>query len=573
LGWIIDNQIVSKDDLPTWFATLFSLNCFIACGYLVFSLWFALHCSIITQSLGTRMLINFARLSLPDKETIKRLRVHFYDAGLSALTELPGLGGRHKDHGTKPQGSQASSSSTGPPQAQSSIDTGRKDDSDIDFERHLRLWLCESKQWISYEAYSRACMIIGMNETLQALTYNIMANVWDASPVCTSVSVVAAKLLSYHCLQIDVGVIRDCGRHMQILFVLEILPPMLALCVLYWIQFGGRRCDPWMTFSGCLVFVLHAGWMLYVARLLREGKHELARHAEKLVDSESDGSSEESTADVESGYHRSQPDLEKRFPVVVTPISVIHLEQPELGKAQGQDTLSAPVQNLPARIVRRFTLWMAVCYIASGVVYALSVEYEKEVGSRNSTSPDGDVPTLAAGRQLNVEWPEPSSLFEVSSLQCLGGRVLIRDAFATYVAERRGDARLGALRDLGAANVAAVLCQAHGCDALTSPPGAGPWLLGPLERCLGGSAGADAQEVPVPPSWRLAAQGASRAGTERPSASPRCGGTPRGRCARASGCSRVGAFAMPGLPRAELGEHPRATTTSGRCTWDRGAAT
>merc|ERR1712187_383436 len=49
-----------------------------------------------------------------------------------------------------------------------------KNDSDTDYERHLRRWIIERGAWMSYDAYCRACIVVGMNQMLQALAYNIL---------------------------------------------------------------------------------------------------------------------------------------------------------------------------------------------------------------------------------------------------------------------------------------------------------------------------------------------------------------------------------------------------------------
>ena len=36
----------------------------------------------------------------------------------------------------------------------------QEDDDDTDFEKHLRRWICMRGHWLSYDAYSRACMVV-----------------------------------------------------------------------------------------------------------------------------------------------------------------------------------------------------------------------------------------------------------------------------------------------------------------------------------------------------------------------------------------------------------------------------
>ncbi|OLQ01750.1 hypothetical protein AK812_SmicGene15435 [Symbiodinium microadriaticum] len=64
LQWITSSDIVAAPDVkywPPWYSTVFVISCFSSVGYLLFSLWFAMMCSVTCQSLGTRLRINFAR--------------------------------------------------------------------------------------------------------------------------------------------------------------------------------------------------------------------------------------------------------------------------------------------------------------------------------------------------------------------------------------------------------------------------------------------------------------------------------------------------------------------------------
>lgn len=91
LQWITSSDLVVVQDMenwPTWYSTIFVICCFSSVGYLLFSLWFAMHCSITATALGTRMRLNFTRLSLPDNRAISKLKVALVSGTMWHLSML-----------------------------------------------------------------------------------------------------------------------------------------------------------------------------------------------------------------------------------------------------------------------------------------------------------------------------------------------------------------------------------------------------------------------------------------------------------------------------------------------------
>ncbi|CAK0805778.1 unnamed protein product, partial [Prorocentrum cordatum] len=95
ISWYTENGIVSSP-LPKWFATLFLISNFCAVGYLIFSVWLAMHASIIAHSVGVRLLTSFARLSIPSKAELDSMRTSIYpflqtflDLGARLLSSAP----------------------------------------------------------------------------------------------------------------------------------------------------------------------------------------------------------------------------------------------------------------------------------------------------------------------------------------------------------------------------------------------------------------------------------------------------------------------------------------------------
>ncbi|CAK0843066.1 unnamed protein product [Prorocentrum cordatum] len=56
ISWYTGNGIITAG-LPRWFATLFLINNFCAVGYLIFSVWLAMHASIVAHSISVGLLL------------------------------------------------------------------------------------------------------------------------------------------------------------------------------------------------------------------------------------------------------------------------------------------------------------------------------------------------------------------------------------------------------------------------------------------------------------------------------------------------------------------------------------
>lgn len=93
ISWYTDNGMM-ESKLPTWFQTLFLISNFCAVGYLIFSVWLAMHASIACHSIGVRLLTSFARLSIPTRRELDRIHVsitpfldRFLSLGQKALSK------------------------------------------------------------------------------------------------------------------------------------------------------------------------------------------------------------------------------------------------------------------------------------------------------------------------------------------------------------------------------------------------------------------------------------------------------------------------------------------------------
>eukprot|EP00928_Gymnodinium_smaydae_P031761 TRINITY_DN23209_c0_g1_i1.p1 TRINITY_DN23209_c0_g1~~TRINITY_DN23209_c0_g1_i1.p1 ORF type:complete len:1082 (-),score=218.88 TRINITY_DN23209_c0_g1_i1:23-3268(-) len=316
MTWFSDNAIMDNDAVPEWFATLFLISNFCACGYLIFSVWLAMHASIASQSIGTRLLTSFARLSIPTVRELQEIQVPFFypmvDKLLGVGRQLGAVrskGGDKADvqepedtavrprpatgswrFGSAPRQSPlhpvaelqparsvaelattAMGSAAEPPAGLSSFASSKAASpahlGDIDRYEHFRRFLCEQRRWLSYDAYARVCMSLGMNQMLQALAYYIIGEVGRKSTAAAIFSFLGVKMLALQILRLDVRPGNEgCSQRFYVM-TLHVLPSILASCVLY---------APLSTVTRSLMatpsFLLHALWLVYIGSEINPSK-------------------------------------------------------------------------------------------------------------------------------------------------------------------------------------------------------------------------------------------------------------------------------------------------------------
>merc|ERR1712226_348062 len=91
VGWYVENKLFQAA-LPEWYCTLFHISNFCCVGYLVISVWLAMHASVVSHSMGVRLLTGYARLPIPKREELHSIRVSMTPFLKAAMANLRGSG-------------------------------------------------------------------------------------------------------------------------------------------------------------------------------------------------------------------------------------------------------------------------------------------------------------------------------------------------------------------------------------------------------------------------------------------------------------------------------------------------
>eukprot|EP00927_Polykrikos_kofoidii_P049938 TRINITY_DN4390_c1_g1_i1.p1 TRINITY_DN4390_c1_g1~~TRINITY_DN4390_c1_g1_i1.p1 ORF type:complete len:1133 (-),score=208.76 TRINITY_DN4390_c1_g1_i1:61-2979(-) len=253
-----------------------------------------MYAAIASRSIGTRLLTSFARLSLPRKRDLDRIKVPLF---FSFENVKNSVFGRRKAANAASVGATTSSGvrlNLEPPlssAAYSSTGTVLTDEAaqaEEDDEQHFRRFLQELPRWLSYDVCSRVCMSFGMNQMLQALSYYVLGIIWHRSPLAAGTSFIAVKMLALLVLWLDVGDHSNSTVDLAALIFLHLAPPVLGAFLLYstispWILFSGatntshRSYKAALSLLATLCFLGHAGWLWYMSSVMDRAGTKLSK--------------------------------------------------------------------------------------------------------------------------------------------------------------------------------------------------------------------------------------------------------------------------------------------------------
>lgn len=168
---------------PPWLHWLYAITTCGALLYFLLSVWLAMHASIAAHSFGVRLLTQFVRLPVPNKEQIdsaRNMATDFEGMGMSDLLRIPAVRQQLRrlneamDDSGSPDDDPTSDSGSGCG-GDSSEAIGVPNDHSASapavLPSHLKLFRKLQTNWQAYDAYARVCMTMGTNQLLQAVCY------------------------------------------------------------------------------------------------------------------------------------------------------------------------------------------------------------------------------------------------------------------------------------------------------------------------------------------------------------------------------------------------------------------
>lgn len=267
-----------------------------AVGFLLLSLWLSIHASVASHSIGVRLLAGFARLTIPTRKELDELAqaplMPVLERFLALGRRVLAGGAPEKEtaqgkEGESEQNVRGGEGASAPAPGRSGLTSGR--DSGAfqptnlpvaaagtalqegfkmmqDRDSHFRRFVQEQQKWLSYDAYARVCMGLGINHLLTGFCYYLIGEVApEVSAVCVA-CVVGLQCLSVLLLRLDVAEIEQTPNMTLVVLVCVFFPPIYVSVVT---QPKVGLDQNWAAVFSTLACFLHAAWLIFIWSKLR----------------------------------------------------------------------------------------------------------------------------------------------------------------------------------------------------------------------------------------------------------------------------------------------------------------
>mmetsp|Transcript_67313 Transcript_67313/g.209032 ORF Transcript_67313/g.209032 Transcript_67313/m.209032 type:complete len:1092 (+) Transcript_67313:98-3373(+) len=207
---------------PEWLLWLYMISLAGAFLFLLMSLWFAMHASVVAQSNAVRLLTQLVRLPVPSWEQIEATRTYSYafeGVPAAATLRVPLL------H-TISEGSQAGPGGIGAPDAADPWGLERRGHDIYELQRraltsnrHIRLVQEAMRQWQAYDAFARLSMTTGTLLLCLALSHYVLGYILiqDGAPWAAWATVMVFLGVATTLMQLDLSMTAREKRTSQVL--------------------------------------------------------------------------------------------------------------------------------------------------------------------------------------------------------------------------------------------------------------------------------------------------------------------------------------------------------------------
>lgn len=553
---------------PDFVLEIFLISNICAIGYLLFAVWLSLHASVAAHALGVEFLLESSRLTIPSPENLRQMRqntsifrhVHalFADASRPpvpgqqlALQNNPAFSPSASSTGAAPstralatkkfvteedfdlqdaeltriQGQGVPLENAGPGKLPLSLDK------DMNTMEHRHRFAESHRSWLRFDAYSRVCMAMGINQMLQALSYFIIGPVQQKRPSSALISLFSIQVIALLLLKLDLrnteaepdepddpedsddsrGSFMAVGskdisvaswRDLVLTLSTFSLAPLWTTLALWAHRFTTQKHLLSISVTPC--FFLHAMWLYLVLKTVSPNEGELLPTRLRTV-----GYLDIFTKDILAptdwdeflkggtavGKKRSRESPSAPVPTLSRRLGQGDGTSRPSPSEKASHMYSKSGESVPWLVVRRFTKAMILMWVLGGFAHFVhTIDESWEVYQRDENE-EGE--KTGEPRRLAAVWPEPARFFEVTSLHCNASHVSFASPLALYSASRQdGEAAVGPLAPSGGPDAHAVMCREEGgCHALA--PRQGAWHLEPVT-------GDTVSQVALPHDWRMA---------------------------------------------------------------------
>ncbi|EER16445.1 hypothetical protein Pmar_PMAR021043 [Perkinsus marinus ATCC 50983] len=167
VGFFYEGRL-PEDGTPAWLVWLWGMHLICAIFFLLLSVWFAIHASIVAQTFKARVLTQWMRLPIPGEDEINPIAARLQDyetSGVKRMFRIPVVGyyipGKKYTTGVEAKEAfPAQLNTEDPDAAEYNV-----------FVEHFYLYNKLQEHWNGFDAYARVCMVLGANQFLHVISY------------------------------------------------------------------------------------------------------------------------------------------------------------------------------------------------------------------------------------------------------------------------------------------------------------------------------------------------------------------------------------------------------------------
>jgi hypothetical protein len=258
-------------DVPSWLFWLWAMSLGSAIVCLFLSVWFAVHASVVAQMFSARILTQWLRLPIPGILQIDigapRLE-DFENVNVKDQFRVPLVGKKKNGDSVSRERKPLDPPTTNDPLIQEGYNY---------YLGHFYMFTRLQKHWMSLDAYCRACMVLGCNQILNAVTYTGLAYFTLFDYQWGTISFVIIPVV-FACIHVHINFLLTKREAVIFLFVHSLAPLLAATAAGIQMVFTndgkgdlGARIAQGIALGSYLCHFLSSGFLLFIGLQLQNG--------------------------------------------------------------------------------------------------------------------------------------------------------------------------------------------------------------------------------------------------------------------------------------------------------------
>lgn len=254
-----------KEGSPGWLHWLYALSNAGAAVYFLLAIWMSMHASISSHSFGVRLLTQYVRLPVPNKEQLDAAKAQaeeyegggmkdFFKVPVLAQMQMMSKAMEMSANDDEPSGLMGFADASGNPTQSAALALH------IQYYRQLQV------NWQAYDAYTRVSLAMGMNQLCFTLIYyNLGMMIGEnGEPVTGTAVAFVLATAGWLLLRVDLYLSRKLLSLAALMFGLCTGLSLLAMIAYKLEDFHSKDSLAVCNYFVVVVYLTHIGWMFFI---------------------------------------------------------------------------------------------------------------------------------------------------------------------------------------------------------------------------------------------------------------------------------------------------------------------